>query len=576
MAVQIQRRVCEQVPELPGVSPLLQRIYGARGIVDASALERSLQRLQSYAPMKGIEQATRVLVEAVMRGDGILVVGDFDADGATSSALAVLALRALGAARVDYLVPNRFEFGYGLSPEIVAEAAHLDPQLIVTVDNGITSIEGVAEARKRGIRVVVTDHHLAGDQLPDADAIVNPNQPGCEFTAKNSAGVGVIFYVLSALRTALAGQEWFSDTRPQPNLAEFLDIVALGTVADVVPLDQNNRILVHQGVQRIRAGYCRPGIKALLELSKRQLENTCAADLGFAVAPRLNAAGRLDDMSLGIECLICDDVAQAKQLAQQLDTLNGERRKIEAQMQQQALELLARIELTSDDQLPAALCLFDPEWHQGVIGILASRIKERVHRPVIAFADAGDGTIKGSARSINGFHMRDAMARVATLNPGMIDKFGGHAMAAGLTLKRDLYDDFQQAFLAVADEWLGAEQLQAQIFSDGELTALDLNLDLALELREAGPWGQGFAEPRFDGVFEIVQQRLVGKKHLKMVLTLPDSGGLCIDAIAFNVDLKQWPNQQAHSVHVLYKLDINHYRGRQSVQLMVEHLAQAN
>ncbi|MCL6415841.1 single-stranded-DNA-specific exonuclease RecJ [Aestuariirhabdus sp. Z084] len=571
MSIRIQRRFLNDQVELPGLPPLLQRLYAARGIRSESQLQRTLQHLQGYDALKGIDRAAELLADAVEKGDSILIVGDFDADGATSSALAVLALRALGAVRVDYLVPNRFEFGYGLSPEIVAEAAKDAPNLIMTVDNGISSIEGVAEANRLGIRVVVTDHHLAGEQLPNADAIVNPNQPGCDSITKNSAGVGVVFYVLCALRAELLSRGWFDEGRAQPNLAEYLDIVALGTVADVVQLDHNNRILVHQGVQRIRAGYCRPGIRALLELAKRELPMVCASDLGFAVAPRLNAAGRLDDMSLGIECLLCDDPQRAKQLAQELDGMNRDRRSIEAGMQEQALKILASTELDDSGELPNALCLFDSEWHQGVIGILASRIKERVHRPVVAFADGGDGILKGSARSISGFHMRDALERVSTLNPGMISKFGGHAMAAGLSLDKQYYPTFCESLQQVAAEWLGPEQLEARLMSDGELGADEFSLQVAAQLRDAGPWGQGFAEPRFDGEFEIISQKLVADKHLKLVLAQPDSG-VCVDGIAFNVDLERWPDKTSTRVHLLYKLDINHFRGRQSLQLMIDHL----
>ncbi|RRJ85224.1 single-stranded-DNA-specific exonuclease RecJ [Aestuariirhabdus litorea] len=571
MAVQIQRRQPQVEAELPGVSPLLQRLYAARGVSSPEQLQRSLQQLQGFEQLKGIAAAARVLADTLEAGESILVVGDFDADGATSSALAVLALRALGAQSVDYLVPNRFEYGYGLSPEIVVEAARRDPSLIVTVDNGISSIEGVAEANRRGMRVVVTDHHLAGEQLPQAAAIVNPNQPGCDSITKNSAGVGVVFYVLCALRAELAKRGWFHPGRPQPNLAEYLDIVALGTVADVVALDHNNRILVHQGVQRIRAGACRPGIRALLEVARRELPSLSASDLGFVVAPRLNAAGRLDDMSLGIECLLCDDPQQAHQLAVQLDTLNRERRDIEAGMQEQALQILASTPLDAGGSLPHALCLYDPGWHQGVIGILASRIKERVHRPVVAFADGGEGCLKGSARSIPGFHIRDALERVASSHPGMITRFGGHAMAAGLTLPMTHYEAFSQALQTVANAWLGVEQLEARLLSDGELSPQEFSLEVAAELRDGGPWGQGFAEPRFDGEFEVISQRLVADKHLKLVLALPDSG-VCVDAIAFNVDLERWPNTQASQVRLLYKLDINRFRGRQSLQLLVDHL----
>ena len=572
MAVTISRRDIPQDAvsiDLPGhLSPLLQRIYQARGITCSNDLERTLSFLESSAAMKGIDHAATLLAEAVTGQQRILIVGDFDADGATSSALGVLALRAMGAASVDFLVPNRFEYGYGLSPDIVEVAKERRPDLLVTVDNGISSIEGVKAARAAGMKVLVTDHHLAGDELPEADAIVNPNQPGCPFPSKNTAGVGVIFYVLCALRAELEKRQWF-DNRPKPNMASFLDLVALGTVADVVGLDTNNRILVHQGIRRIRAAKARPGILALAEVARREPATLVASDLGFSLAPRLNAAGRLDDMSLGIELLITDDPLHARHLASQLDSLNRERREIEDSMKEEALRDLARLEL--DEQvLPWGVCLFQDDWHQGVIGILASRVKEKLHRPVIAFAPGDEGQVKGSARSIPGFHIRDALDAVSTKNPGLVDKFGGHAMAAGLTISKQSYQQFAEAFDQEARRLLTPEQLEACLMTDGTLSGNELNLSTAEQLREAGPWGQNFPEPLFDGVFTLKDQRLVGGKHLKMVL-MPEDSKEWIDGICFNVDTRRWPNTSVLQIRVVYRLDVNEFRGRRSVQLMIEH-----
>ncbi len=556
--------------------PRLQSIYTARGIESIEQLERSLQAMLRPQQLKGLQPAIDLLVKAVTEQQSLLIVGDFDADGATSSALGMLALRDMGAAQVQYLVPNRFEFGYGLTPEIVAVAQRRNPDLIITVDNGISSIEGVAAAKAAGMDVLVTDHHLPGRELPAADAIVNPNQHGCGFPSKNLAGVGVIFYLMSALRSALRERNWFAQRGiPEPNMGDYLDLVALGTVADVVPLDHNNRILVHQGLQRIRSGRARPGILALLEVAGRQRQRLVASDLGFTVGPRLNAAGRLDDMSLGIECLLCDSPDLAREMAIELDDLNKDRRAIEAGMQQEALKTLQNLTLDDEDALPWGLCLYDPQWHQGVIGILASRIKERFHRPVIAFADASDDEIKGSARSIPGLHIRDALDAVASAHPGLLSKFGGHAMAAGMSLKKADLLRFQQAFDAVVRQSLRAEDLTAEVLSDGELSGDEFGLPLAYTLREAGPWGQHFPEPVFDGEFYVVQQRIVGEKHLKLVLAVDAGHQQLLDAIAFNIDVNEWPNQRVDKVRLAYRLDVNEFRGRESLQLMVEHLEPA-
>lgn len=571
----IRRRTSQPAAGLDELHPVLQRVYGARGVQTAAEMEFSLEQLYPVGQLMGVERAVALLEQALSGGSRILVVGDFDADGATSSALAVRALRGFGAAWVHFLVPNRFQFGYGLTPEIVAVAAQWSPDLIVTVDNGISSIDGVQAAKARGIQVLVTDHHLAGDTLPLADAIVNPNQPGDCFPSKHLAGVGVIFYVMLALRARLREAGWFEQRRvAEPNMARLLDLVALGTVADVVPLDRNNRILIDQGLRRIRAGQCCPGIQALLAVAGRNRERLVAADLGYAVAPRLNAAGRLEDMTLGIECLLTDDPDRAAAIAAELDTLNQERREIEGQMRDQAMADIERLHLDPDSPgLPMALCLFDESWHQGVIGILASRVKDRLHRPVIAFAPAEGEEIKGSARSVPGLHIRDTLDAVAARHPGLISKFGGHAMAAGLSLERRRLDAFRAAFAREVARQLRAEDLEGVILSDGELMGSDLGLELAQLLREAGPWGQGFPEPLFDGVFEIADQRLVAGKHLKLRVR-PDGGGPEIDAIAFNALDHGWEKSPPRA-RLAYRLDVNDFRGQRSAQLIVEHLEPA-
>ncbi|MDO6467878.1 single-stranded-DNA-specific exonuclease RecJ [Neptunomonas phycophila] len=571
--VSIERRApgSEQLPIFSQVPYALARIYASRGVQSQAELGRNLKELLPDSEMKGMNEAVARLAHAVVSNESMLIVGDFDCDGATSTAVAVLGLRMMGATQVDYLVPNRFEYGYGLSPEIVEVAHTQSPSLLITVDNGISSVEGVARARSLGMDVVVTDHHLAGDQLPDAAAIVNPNQPGCGFPAKSTCGVGVIFYVLIALRRALQQQGWFEQQGlAVPNLASLLDLVALGTVADVVALEHNNRVLVHQGLKRIRAGQARPGLLALIEISGRQKERLVASDLGFAIAPRLNAAGRLEDMSIGIECLLSDDADYARDLAQSLDQLNLERRGIEQEMQQQALQLLDQIPL-DENQLPYGLCLYDEAWHQGVVGILASRIKERTHRPVIAFARGDNGDIKGSARSIPGLHIRDALATLNARHPGLISKFGGHAMAAGLTLNSGALDQFKVAFDQAVREQLSADDLDQRIETDGELSASEMSLELAERLREAGPWGHHFPEPLFDGQFSVLQQRIVGQRHLKLVL-MDAKTGISVDAIHFNADMDCWPDQAIVSVRAVYKLDVNEFRGQRNVQLMVDYI----
>jgi len=546
-------------------SPLLKQLYANRGISSANELDTSTKNLLQAKELKGMDQACELLYQALLSSQKIVVVGDFDADGATSTALSILALRALGFTHIDYLIPNRFDYGYGLSPEIVDLAISKGAQLLMTVDNGISSISGVAHAKKNGVTVLVTDHHLPGEQLPIADAIVNPNQFGCAFPSKNLAGVGVAFYVMLALRAFMLEKGCFAGSKA-PNLASLLDIVALGTVADVVILDANNRTLVQQGLARIRAGVCRVGISALISVAKRNQAQLVAGDLGFSLGPRLNAAGRLDEMSYGVELLLCDNPEQANIMANELDALNQARRDIEQGMQEEALKTLHNLQL-DEDNIPHAICLFDSDWHQGVIGLVASRIKERYYRPTFVFAKAAEGEIKASARSIAGVHIRDILDLVDKKIPNIILKFGGHAMAAGLSIKEVHFELFANTLNTVLAAQVSADLLNNIMLSDGQLTAQQFNLEQALELRDAGPWGQGFPAPLFDGSFKLIQQRLVGSKHLKMILQVGDK---TIDAIAFNVDLKLWPNPVIKSVYCTYRLDLNEFRGNRSVQMLVE------
>ncbi|MEL7043721.1 MAG: single-stranded-DNA-specific exonuclease RecJ [Pseudomonadota bacterium] len=566
----LRRRSIPEAPGLASLPPLLARVYAARGLRSSEELDLRPAGLLPPSNMKNIDAAAERLMVALERGERLLIVGDFDADGATSAALGVDVLRRFGAASIDYLVPNRFEYGYGLTPEIVALARERAPQLIITVDNGISSVDGVRAAAEAGIEVVVTDHHLPGKTLPDARVILNPNQPGCAFESKALAGVGVMFYLLLHLRARLRAAGWFAVRGiEEPNLGSYLDLVALGTVADVVPLDRNNRILVQGGLARMRRGLARPGIAALLSIAGRDPSRLVAADLGFAVGPRLNAAGRLDDMSVGIECLLTDEPGRARDLALQLDGMNRERRRIGQDMEDQAVAALDHVRL-DEAALPAALVLFDEHWHQGVVGILASRIKERYHRPVIAFADAGDGLLKGSGRGLPGLHLRDLIDRVAAEHPGLIAGFGGHAMAAGLSLARESYPAFAAAFIAVTQA-AGAAELEAVIETDGSLEAEEFQLALAEDLRVGGPWGQQFPEPLFDGEFEVLSQRIVGERHLKLSLQSPGLSAP-VDAIAFSVDVDRWPDDAVQRVRIAYRLDVNEYRGRRALQLVVEQL----
>lgn len=551
-------------------SSVLNRVYSHRGVEDASELDYSLHQLLPYNQLKGIDTAVDLLVETLQQQQRILVVGDFDADGATSSALSKLVLTDFGASHVDFLVPNRFEFGYGLSPELVDVAKQFRPDLIVTVDNGISSIAGVKAAQEAGIKVLVTDHHLAGDELPEADAIVNPNQPGDTFPSKNLAGVGVVFYVLLALRARLRELGWFETQQiAEPNLAHYLDIVALGTVADVVPLDANNRLLVHNGLRLIRAGRCRPGISALLQLAKRQLTKVTATDLGFAVGPRLNAAGRLDDMSIGIECLLAEEKGRANELAEILHSLNSDRQQVEQEMQDEALSKLEEMDWHAGESAHS-VCLYEPHWHQGVVGLLASRIKDKVNKPCIVFANADDTSVKGSARSVKEVHIRDALALVDSRHPKLIDKFGGHAMAAGLSLALDNLEAFNQAFEQAVTDLLNGKAIEDVIETDGELATEELTIETAVQLAQAGPFGQGFPEPAFDGEFEVLNHRIVGENHLKLTLRSLEQEN-AVQAIAFRIDVEDWLSQPASRIRAVYKPDINDYYNVPELQLLIQY-----
>ena len=553
--------------------PLLDRLYRSRHIKNANQLDRTLNAMLHPNLMSGMDTAVIFLLEAYQKQQKIVIVGDFDADGATSTALAVLALRQLGFANVTYLVPNRFEQGYGLSVAVAQEALALGVELLMTVDNGVSSHEGVAFLKTQGVKVIVTDHHLPPETLPNADAIVNPNLAHCGFPSKNLAGVGVTFYLMLALRAKFREVGLF-DAKNQPNFTELLDLVALGTVSDVVPLDQNNRILVYQGIARIRAERCRCGIRALAEVAKRDVTRFVAADLGFSIGPRLNAAGRLDNMSVGVELLLAENMETARALALELDGLNQARKEIEQGMKLEALTICQNLFANAtalETEIPYAIVLYQSDWHQGVLGILASRIKDQFHRPVIAFAQDQAGILKGSARSIPGLHIRDVLERVYSQHPDLILKFGGHAMAAGLSIQESRFDDFRQIFNQTVSELLAEDQLQGTIWTDGELNANLLNLATAETLRQGGPWGQAFPEPLFDGEFKILQQRLVGEKHLKMMVE-PKLGGPLLDAIAFNVDTRYYPDLSVKTARFVYKLDINEFRGNRDVQLLVDYI----
>lgn len=550
--------------------PLLNRLYQSRGVHSAQELELNLRHLHDPMLLANIEQATELLVNAFTRQARIVIVGDFDADGATSTALSMLALRQFGFTHLDYLIPDRFSQGYGLSTAVAEMVIAKGADLVLTVDNGISSFEGIALLKSHGIQVLVTDHHLPAEALPEADAMINPNLPQCMFPSKSLAGVGVIFYVMIALRAKFRQNGLFSAN--EPNIADLLDLVALGTVADVVPLDYNNRILVHQGLNRIRSGHCRAGIQALVEVSKRDLVGLQASDLGFAVAPRLNAAGRLENMALGVELLLCESLEQARSLALELDSLNQTRKEFEQEMKTEALAICAKLPALTQTNHAHGIVLYQADWHQGVIGILASRIKDQFHRPVVIFAQESDESeyLKGSARSISGVHMRDLLERIHSHHPQLMTKFGGHAMAAGLTLHQNNLSRFQQLFDETICQMVEPAQLQGVIYTDGELQPQECTLETAELLKQAGPWGQNFAEPLFEGEFRLLQQRLIGGKHLKLMVE--NSAGMLFDAVWFNIDLRYYPDLSIKRARLIYKLDVNEFRGNRQVQLLLEHL----
>ncbi len=559
----LERKIPQRAYEMlmqQGVPPVLARLFAARGIAQKSDIEHTLPGLLPPDSLLHMDKAATLLADHIAAQKKLLIIADYDCDGATACAVGVRALRAMGA-RVDYLVPNRFEYGYGLSPEIARLAAQHQPDLLITVDNGIASVEGVAEARRLGMKTLVTDHHLPGDELPEAEAIVNPNQPGCPFPSKHLAGVGVMFYVMLALRAELRRRGAFAQ-RPEPNLATLLDLVALGTVADVVPLDKNNRILVAQGLKRMREGKLQPGVDALFRIAGRDPRRAGTFDLGFGVGPRLNAAGRLSDMSMGIETLISDDLGQAMNIAQELDKLNRERRAIEAEMQEQALSQLDEIADGEDESAPA-LVLFDPDWHQGVVGLLASRVKDKRHRPVIAFAQGDPDQLKGSGRSIPGLHLRDALDLVSKQAPGLILRFGGHAAAAGLTIREDDLPWFEEIFTQVVNQMLTPADLERKLETDGPLESGHMSLESA-RLLNSEIWGQAFPAPVFSDVFVVENQRVLKNKHLKLHLR---KGQTRFDAIYFN-----HADPAPAEIYAAYRLDINEYNGVSNVQLVLEHL----
>tara|TARA_R110002126_G_scaffold6506_2_gene33531 strand:- start:25004 stop:26791 length:1788 start_codon:yes stop_codon:yes gene_type:complete len=575
---------CDYINEL---HPVLQKVYKSRGISHKKHLEKELVNILPYNTLKDIDKAVDCIIEKILNNQLIMIVGDFDVDGATSTALAVLVLKAFGAKKVDFVIPNRFDFGYGLTPKLVESIKKHNPSLLVTVDNGIASVDGVKAANDLGINVVVTDHHLPAEISPDAVAIVNPNQNGDVFPSKNLAGVGVTFYVLLALRAKLKEIGWFDKNKIKiPNMARYLDLVALGTVGDLVPLDHNNRTLVSYGLGLIRQNACREGIKALLRLGKRELKKVVASDLGFAVGPRLNAAGRLEDMALGVECLLADNIHTAQNVAQELDALNYERRQIEADMRLEAMEYLKQ-KYNDPTLAPVGLCLHNDNWHQGVIGIVSSRVKDLYHRPVFIFANDGDEYIKASGRSIKGLHLKELLDKINKLEPDLLIKYGGHAMAAGLSIRKDNFDKFEKLFIQVITDILkgNTDILSKIIETDGELGHADFNLDLARLMKYAEPWGQEFPEPVFHGKFKVVEQKIVAEKHLKLrlepifdILNNSDkannqvSGKVVLNAIAFNIDREKWPNYNTNIANIVYKLDINVYSGLTSLQLLIDYI----
>ena len=566
----INRDVPDGINLPDSIHPVLKRIYASRNIKSSEDLDYSLGSLIPYEELSGVDDAVILLQEMITQKKRILIVADFDADGATSCALAIRGLTAMGAEDVIYVVPNRFEHGYGLSPKIVDVALDHDPDLIVTVDNGISSISGVEHAKKNGIKVLITDHHLPGDKLPSADVIINPQLKEDKFPSKNLAGVGVIFYILLALRAKLKAEDWFDEKNIKyPNLANLLDLVALGTISDLVPLDKNNRTMVAHGLKLMRKNKSKAGILAILNQSGRQLSTLTSGDLSFAIAPRLNAAGRLTDMSLGIECLLTDDKENAAEMAKKLNQLNIERRQIQDNMEEQALAEFEKYLQDTSRKIPHGICIYNQNWHQGVVGILAAKIKEKFNRPVIVFAQECQGILKGSARSITELHIKDVFDEIARLYPELILTFGGHAMAAGLTIEESQFDRFSDVFNKVVDRYISSDSLEDQCLTDGELSGDDFSLPLALAIQNAGPWGQSFPEPIFVGQFKILDKRVVGESHLKLKLQSRNNNTL--DAIAFNMTDDDWPSK-LEQITSTYRLGINNYRGHSQIQLFIEHI----
>ncbi len=566
----INRDVPDGINLPDSIHPVLKRIYASRNIKSSEDLDYSLGSLIPYEELSGVDDAVILLQEMITQKKRILIVADFDADGATSCALAIRGLTAMGAEDVIYVVPNRFEHGYGLSPKIVDVALDHDPDLIVTVDNGISSISGVEHAKKNGIKVLITDHHLPGDKLPSADVIINPQLKEDKFPSKNLAGVGVIFYILLALRAKLKAEDWFDEKNIKyPNLANLLDLVALGTISDLVPLDKNNRTMVAHGLKLMRKNKSKAGILAILNQSGRQLSTLTSGDLSFAIAPRLNAAGRLTDMSLGIECLLTDDKENATEMAKKLNQLNIERRQIQDNMEEQALAEFEKYLQDTSRKIPHGICIYNQNWHQGVVGILAAKIKEKFNRPVIVFAQECQGILKGSARSITELHIKDVFDEIARLYPELILTFGGHAMAAGLTIEESQFDRFSDVFNKVVDRYISSDSLEDQCLTDGELSGDDFSLPLALAIQNAGPWGQSFPEPIFVGQFKILDKRVVGESHLKLKLQSRNNNTL--DAIAFNMTDDDWPSK-LEQITSTYRLGINNYRGHSQIQLFIEHI----
>ncbi|MCX8575318.1 MULTISPECIES: single-stranded-DNA-specific exonuclease RecJ [unclassified Gilliamella] len=568
----VRRKLPELHPEFSNDIPtLLQRIYALRGVTSSKEIDYAARNLSNYDQLNGIDKAVEIIYSAMKNNQRIMIVGDFDTDGATSTALAVRALKQMGCQFVDYIIPDRFEDGYGLSVEVVKKAISSKADLIITVDNGISAIEAVEFAKQANLPVIITDHHLCPNPLPSADAIINPNLPDCTFPSKNLAGVGVTFYLMLALRAKLRQEKWFNDNQlAEFNIANLLDLVALGTIADVVKLDHNNRILVHQGVSRIRFGYCCEGIKALLQVAKKDCCSCNATDLAFYIAPRLNAAGRMDNMSLGVELLLCDHPDTALNLATDLNNLNNDRKLIEQTMHQEALSFIEKME-NEKTSIPHFLVVYHPEWHQGIIGILSSRLKEKYHRPVISFASTQDGFLKGSGRSIKGIHLRDLLDELQHLHPELMVSFGGHAMAVGLTIHENDLSRFTACVEALLLKRLDDKLLETVIETDGEIDGQDFNYSIAKQLKDSGPWGEGFPEPIFDGEFIIHQQRLLADKHLKLVLE-PKNGGPIIDGIAFNVDRLEWPDLSIKQAKLVYHLDVDEFRGNQAAKLLIRHL----